>query len=183
MLCLLLMGGGGGRSSSRESSEKCSSSDCVLKSVEFLVEKSEFLVENISENLSSEQRSEVCTENLSLESACGRLNATKSRLRMEKGSEVGIDTWSLELALATAIEKSEWKRSFDVELDLELALEKSEESQFALMEKRSTLTELERGMDERSDSEFLEKRPSLESELLRLLHEDEEDRSARLLRR
>jgi len=83
---------------------------------------------------------------------------------MEKGSEVGTDTWSFELALATAIEKSEWKRSFDVEL----AREKSDESQLARMENRSTLTELERGMEDRlSDSEFLENRPSLESESLR----------------
>lgn len=107
-------------------------------------------------------------EKRSLESARGSENETKSRLRMENGSEVGTeDTWSLDpLALATAIEKSEWKRSFDVLL----AREKSDESQLARIEKRSTLTELERGMDERrlaSDSEFLEKRPSLESESLR----------------
>lgn len=79
---------------------------------------------------------------------------------MEKGSEVGMDTWSFELALATAIEKSEWNLSFEVEL----ALEKSEESQFALMENLSTLTELERGIEDLSDSEFLENLPSLESE-------------------
>lgn len=165
MLCLLLSAGGGGSSSSSESSEKCSSSDCVLKSVEFLVEKSEFLVENISEYLSSEQRSEVWAEKRSLESACGRLNETKSRLRMEKGSDVGTLTWSLELALATAIEKSEWKRSFEVEL----AREKSELSQLARIEKRSTLTEEERGIEPRDSASLAarEKRPSLESELLR----------------
>lgn len=59
----------------------------------------------------------------------------------------------MELALATAMEKSEWNLSFEVEL----ALEKSEESQLARTENRSTLTELERGMEERSDSEALDK--------------------------
>lgn len=157
------MGGGGGSSSSRESSEKRSSSDCVLKSAELRAEKSEFLVEKRSEYRSSEQRSDVGAEKCSLESARGNENETKSRLRIEKGSEVGTDTWSFELALATAIEKSEWKRSFDVEF----AREKSEESQLARMEKRSTLTELERGMEDLSDSEFLENLPSLESESLR----------------
>lgn len=88
----MLIGGGGGKSSSSESSENLSSSDCVLKSVELRVEKSEFLVENMSENLSSEHRSEVCAENLSLESACCSEKEVKSRLRMEKGSEVGTET-------------------------------------------------------------------------------------------
>lgn len=161
MECLLLIGGGGGNSSSKESSENRSSSDWVLKSVEFLVEKSEFLVENMSEYRSSEHRSEVGAENLSLESVrVGKENETKSRFRIENGSEVGTETRSLELALATAIEKSEWNRS----LLVEFALEKSEEPQVARMENLSTLTELERGIEDLSDSEFLEKRPSLESE-------------------
>lgn len=98
--CRLPIAGGGGKSSSNESSEKCSSSsDCVLKSIEFLVEKSEFLVENMSEYLSwSEQhRSEVLPENLSSspaadeESARGSENE-KSKFRIEKGSEVGTET-------------------------------------------------------------------------------------------
>jgi DNA-directed RNA polymerase len=57
-------------------------------------------------------------------------------------------------------------------LEVEFAREKSEESQLARMEKRSTLTELERGIEDRSDSEFREKRPSLESELLRRRREE-----------
>lgn len=44
------------------------------------------------------------------------------------------------------------------------------------MENLSTLTELDLGMEDLSDSEFLENLPSLESELLRLREDEEEDR-------
>lgn len=89
---------------------------------------------------------------------------------MEKGSDVGTETRSLELALATAIEKSEWNLSFEVEF----ALEKSDDPQVARIEYLSTLTELDRGIEDLSDSEFLENLPSLESEsfLLRLFCSD-----------